>query len=214
MTSLKHFNKLTMSVIAFFLSATCVFAEPAEDPEKIIEKLFWGNLYVKGGNTFYCNEPFKSKSPLLAASHVYSGSWVRDNLRCGTKRQCERESEDYKRIMADLHNVVPADSYFDFKRKNALFGTLDQALKPNKCGIRKKFQVIEPPNRIKGDIARIMFYMNKRYQLPLMTNVPELKRWHELDPPDAAEQARNRAIAALQGESNPYIDDPKLADSL
>ena len=184
------------------------------DPEEIIESLFWGQLYKGGGNTYYCGEPFQSKTPLIVASYVYSATWIRDVLQCGTSRQCKRESEQYNRLLSDLHNLVPADSYFDFKRKNALFGTLDESVAPNKCGIRKKLHVIEPPTRLKGDIARILFYMHHKYKLPLMTTYLELKRWHDMDPPDADEKARDAAISALQGAGNPFVRDPGLANSI
>jgi endonuclease I len=41
-----------------------------------------------------------------------------------------------------------------------------------------------------------------------------LLRWHHLDPVDAFEQRRHERIVELQGNRNPFIDDPMLAQSL
>jgi deoxyribonuclease I len=61
----------------------------------------------------------------------------------------------------------------------------------------------------RGDIARAIFYFAVRYQ---QTVAPEqeaaLRSWHDADPPDATEQARNDAIAGLQKNRNPFIDRP------
>ncbi len=217
LTKIKNLLTFTVAVTTLFgtfITVTASHAQESTDPEEIIENLFWGKLYAKGGKTFYCSESFSSKTPLIVASYVYSSSWIRDVLQCGTSRQCKRESPRYNQILSDLHNLVPADSYFDFKRKNALFGTLDESVAPNKCGIRKKLHIIEPPARLKGDIARILFYMHQRYDLPLMTSYLELKRWHDMDPPDAEERARDKKIEALQGEANPFVSDPALADTI
>ena len=47
-----------------------------------------------------------------------------------------------------------------------------------------------------------------------MTTYLELKRWHDMDPPDADEKARDAAISALQGAGNPFVRDPGLANSI
>jgi len=36
--------------------------------------------------------------------------------------------------------------------------------------------------------------------------------WNRQDPPDAAERRRNDLIETFQGNRNPYIDDPSLAE--
>ena len=35
--------------------------------------------------------------------------------------------------------------------------------------------------------------------------------WHQADPPDAAELARNEVIYSFQGNRNPFIDHPEWA---
>ncbi len=86
----------------------------------------------------------------------------------------------------------------------------------------------EPRDVEKGDIARALFYMDVRYSgdsgsepdlvlqdLPssfgcdCMAILSTLLDWHGQDPPDAAEMAKNDLIFDLiQGNRNPFIDDP------
>ena len=40
-----------------------------------------------------------------------------------------------------------------------------------------------------------------------------LLAWHQADPPDAAELARNEVIYSFQGNRNPFIDHPEWATS-
>ncbi|AFM13893.1 endonuclease I family protein [Turneriella parva] len=91
--------------------------------------------------------------------------------------------------------------------------------------------VFEPPAGIKGDIARIYFYMATRYYLEdtCWQNVAAankanikgwqetmLRKWHNDDPVDDVERARNDLIHRIQGNRNPYVDHPewvaKIAD--
>ncbi len=85
----------------------------------------------------------------------------------------------------------------------------------------------EPRDEIKGDVARMLFYMATRYEgegaepdLELVngmsssssSNLGDLQTlilWHELDPVDAAELARNELVYSIQNNRNPFIDNPE-----
>ncbi len=89
----------------------------------------------------------------------------------------------------------------------------------------------EPPGAVKGDIARALFYMTVCYrgdrtnepalfltdatnQLSASTNLmgrlTTLLRWHEEDPVDARELAREELIySRFQGNRNPFVDRPE-----
>jgi endonuclease I len=89
----------------------------------------------------------------------------------------------------------------------------------------------EPINEYKGDFARAHLYMATRYQNLVAgweTNSTEsnqvlngttyqafenwqlqlLFKWHQQDPVSAKEVSRNNAIYALQGNRNPFVDNP------
>ncbi len=97
-------------------------------------------------------------------------------------------------------------------------------------------------NKRKGDVARAVMYMAVRYEggthpttgqnepdLELTDNpalivatssspaymglMSTLLAWHQADPPDAGELARNEVIYSFQGNRNPFIDHPEWATS-
>ena len=96
----------------------------------------------------------------------------------------------------------------------------------------EKIEIFEPRDEDKGDVARIIFYMDVRYEgdsgeLDLeMTenyqygNSPRhavrstLLVWHNQDPVDDFERNRNNVIYDYQGNRNPFIDHPELVNHL
>lgn len=97
-------------------------------------------------------------------------------------------------------------------------------------------------NKRKGDLARAILYMAVRYEggahpvngqsepdLELTDNralivvtsgspaymglLSDLLQWHQADPPDDAERARNQVIYSFQGNRNPFIDHPEWASA-
>lgn len=199
-------------VVALLMTVFCTLAYA--DHAHVLEEKLWGKLYKNGGNTFFCNEPFESKTPLISESYIYSSSWIKDHLQCGTKRQCNKNSPQYSKIMSDLHNIVIADAYLEFKRKNATYGDLEDENPIIKCDIRKSLYTIEPPDKIKGDIARTIFYMHQQYELPITMSYSLLLLWHQADPPDEAEKSRNKKIFEIQGNENPFINNPGLVHTI
>ena len=94
--------------------------------------------------------------------------------------------------------------------------------------------VFEPRDIDKGDVARIIFYMDVRYDgdndeldlemtedvLSISSKLPRhgvrstLLEWHAKDPVDDFERNRNNVIYGYQGNRNPFIDHPELVDYL
>ena len=186
------------------------------DPETAISKHFWPEVYAEGGTTLYCTTPFSGADNLKAA-HLYSVKQIKNALECMTDSQCTVKTPAYMYMVSDLHNLYPAEADIETKRRQAAFGSLaNSARMPNDlgCNTQATFHLIEPSAEAKGNIARAYFYMHHAYRLPLGAELALLKKWHEDDPVDAAELARNDKIAAIQGTRNPFIDDPKLADTL
>lgn len=92
--------------------------------------------------------------------------------------------------------------------------------------------VYEPRNAHKGDAARALLYMSLRYdglngynwtfdnlnnvKLPALNEDPQdvavLLAWHQNDPPDSYEIARNDYIQSIQQNRNPFIDHPEYSD--
>ena len=59
---------------------------------------------------------------------------------------------------------------------------------------------------IKGDIARIYFYMSDRYNINLSKQERKIMEvWNKLDPVDEWERVKNKRVLRLQGNGNKYI---------
>ena len=100
---------------------------------------------------------------------------------------------------ADMHNLKPADVAENSRRGNLPFGYMSGS------------GVYEPHDDVKGDIARILFYMATMYPALNIDNLGDLDvlmQWHIIDPVDDFERNRNEVIYKYQKNRNPYIDNP------
>ncbi len=89
----------------------------------------------------------------------------------------------------------------------------------------------EPRDEVKGDVARMIFYMaiayddeeldlevvndpeeDKDLKLPVYGDIDDLLRWHIEDPVSEKEILRNQIIYGYQGNRNPFIDKPELVE--
>ncbi|PKM25525.1 MAG: endonuclease I [Gammaproteobacteria bacterium HGW-Gammaproteobacteria-13] len=185
------------------------------DPKAAVQ-LFWSQLYGQGGSTLYCGKEFTEESGQLKASAIYSSKQLKSALRCVTDRQCGIMNPRYVYMASDLHNLYPALTRVELVRRNAQFGDLDDSV-PSKfadigCDMKTSFQLVEPRDEAKGNVARAIFYMHVEYDLPIVGQVQMYKKWHQMDPPDAEEKARNDKVASLQGTRNRFIDNPELVE--
>ncbi|MBR1787960.1 MAG: endonuclease [Bacteroidaceae bacterium] len=140
-------------------------------------------------------------------------------------------------IKSDIVHVLPTDGYVNNRRGNYPFGEVGTAtytsnggyckLGSAKSGLGYSGTVFEPADEIKGDLARIYFYMATCYQdkctswgnnvftgttySPLSSwSLTMFMRWSEEDPVDDIEIARNNAVQDVQGNRNPFVDFPGL----
>lgn len=90
----------------------------------------------------------------------------------------------------------------------------------------------EPRDAVKGDVARMLFYMAVRYEggdgfndlelstvsgsaVPRLGDVDVLLQWNAADPVDTFEMRRNDRIhAQWQGNRNPFVDHPEWAAAI
>ena len=106
---------------------------------------------------------------------------------------------------ADIHHLRPCHQSENSSRGNTPYGV--------------STGYYEPKDEVKGDVARILFYMYTRYQeadrYPLTTvceSFNMLLMWNILDPVDELETQRNEQGYLIQGNRNPFIDYPAYAD--
>ena len=123
----------------------------------------------------------------------------------------------------DCHHIAPSDASVNADRGNLDF---DNGGTPHQEATGCKFDSDswEPRNEVKGDVARMIFYMATRYETPLdlevnnqvnnnfnpfMGKLSTLVQWHYQDTVDAFEKRRNNVIYSYQGNRNPFIDHPE-----
>ena len=179
--------------------------------------LLWGVVYANGGETLYCGRKFAAhKSRNINIEHVFPMSWVAWHLQCGKRRACRSSSEEFNRIEADLHNLWPSLIDINKARRSHPFGLIKgEAHLRRDCDfeVDERRRVVEPRERARGKIARSMFYMANEYGLKIRPGLAKtLKRWNREHPVGTNEQRRNQIIEEIQGNRNPYIDNPRLAD--
>jgi len=127
---------------------------------------------------------------------------------------------------SDLHHLRPADPSVNSSKSNKLFGEVEKEREVmlselnggGGSGCYSDATYFEPRDEVKGDVARIIFYLFTRYPESDdydFTDVAEslelLLEWHNNDPVDEFERLRNDKIAEYQGNRNPYIDNPQYA---
>jgi len=170
-------------------------------------------VYANGGDSLYCQVPFSSDDRSTRVDSLYGSHLIMRHFNCITARQCDKKPA-YAAIANDLHNLYPIQRSVEIDRRGSQFGDLPPDSNQSDCGYKLSFQTFEPPDHAKGNVARAVLYMHKQHNLPLVGTLEMYQRWHRLDPPDAAEKARNNDIARIQGNRNTYIDNPDLVDRL
>ncbi|GEM_PF-266399 len=137
----------------------------------------------------------------------------------------------------DVHHIRPTDVSVNAKRGSLDFdmgGNLyTDGDGPTEC--RYDNDSWEPRDAVKGDVARMLYYMVVRYEgddtsydlelvdftpsttskEPLFGKQSTLYEWHWSDPVDAWERRRNdRIYNHWQHNRNPFIDHPEFTDRL
>lgn len=133
----------------------------------------------------------------------------------------------------DVHHLRPTDVTVNSKRGSLDFdngGTLyTDGDGPTEC--RYDNDSWEPRDAVKGDVARMMYYMAVRYEAddpydlelvektgtsgPVFGRRSTLYNWHNQDPVSDFERRRNEIIYTdYQKNRNPFIDFPAFVDRL
>lgn len=128
-------------------------------------------------------------------------------------------------MRSDLHILMATFAGPNEIRGNLPFGVVKG--RPdyrNEAGAKRGGGVFEPPDFTKGRVARAMLYFYARYHLaPFFdlraaefwnSQVETLLDWNRRFPPTVEDRRRNDLDESFQGNRNPFIDDPTLADRI
>lgn len=143
-------------------------------------------------------------------------------------------NDDFRTAYTDAHHLRPADWSMNTTRSNLDFDNGGEPIEESPENY-KDSDSFEPRSDVKGDVARMMFYMAARYNGAAVDATPDLVlvdytgtasgsaefgklcslwEWHHADPVDARETNRNNVIFEYQGNRNPFIDRPEWVDDI
>lgn len=202
-------------------------------------KSFRGLGYKRGSKpALFGDVDLKSDSEGYYVKDVYCNFMIRDKV--GPSKQPKNnvmnvehtwpQSKGAKREPArgDLHHLFPTDSRANSTRGNHPFGEVEGEDATDGCPISQKGKIInpntgnrtsthgfQPPKEHRGNVARAMFYVSARYGYRI-SDLEEyyLRKWHNDDPVDSEEIARNDAVQENQGNRNPFIDFPQIVERI
>jgi len=139
--------------------------------------------------------------------HVYARSLANPSL-----------DTNYPSAGTDAHNLRASDGQMNSSRSNRVFSEANGIATITAQGH------FYPGDEWKGDIARIIMYMYLRYPNQCLANniasgtnnfhpdMPDVfLEWNVEDPVSSFEVQRNNTIASVQGNRNPFIDNPYIA---
>ena len=169
--------------------------------------------------------------------HVVGNGWNREHVWAKSRGNFGTK----KGAGTDVHHIRVADASTNNNRSNRSF---DECATPyiDKKGIysgetpsfKCKAWAWEPRDKVKGDVARMLFYMAVRYEgedgepdLELVDSVMAredtsslhgklsvLLQWHNEDPVDNYERYRNHIVYQYQCNRNPFIDHPEFVERI
>ncbi len=132
----------------------------------------------------------------------------------------------------DIHHLRPSDASVNATRGNKDFDNGGSEISEAPGNFTDN-DSIEPRDAMKGDLARMMFYLDVRYNGNDASGVPDLKlvnytgtsgatlgslcvllAWHNQDPVSDEEIARHARIVERQGNRNPFVDYPAWANEI
>lgn len=142
----------------------------------------------------------------------------------------------------DLHHMRAAEAYTNSTFHNDYdYGVVEGGASDdygnkyvNKTDSPTGYAMYEPRDAVKGDIARMIMYMDVRYEGDDLSDNIELSiaennsspsslegyigsldvllQWHINDPVDDLERRRNDMVYEKQGNRNPFVDHPEYAN--
>ena len=142
---------------------------------------------------------------LISATWDQGATWNREHVwpKSLSGDLYKKTDNSYRGAGSDMHMLRPTKSSINSSRGNKMFGTTGSCY--------------EPRDEVKGDVARILFYMSVHYDMDIeslgvASSIEMLLEWNKLDPVDEKEAARNEVVKSKQGNYNPFVDCEEFAD--
>lgn len=128
-------------------------------------------------------------------------------------------------MRSDVHHLMTTFMHPNSVRAALPFGVVrGRPEYQNDAGAKMGGGVFEPPDAVKGVVARRMLYFYARYKDSRFMGrksaqfwnrqIDVLLDWNRRFPPNADEMQRNDRAQEWQGNRNPFVDDHALADRI
>lgn len=145
----------------------------------------------------------KFRATRVEAEHIVPASLLpARKFECWKISRFECESTDPKAqaMLFDLHNLAPSVGQLNLIRGNMRYGETKGTFNPPDC--------------VKGDVARVWFYMRFKHKLEFLPGEEEMfLRWSKMDPVSPWENERERRIRNHNSIANPYVKGQEPDDS-
>lgn len=168
----------------------------------------------------YIPKKDNARAHRLEAEHVLPAFWIakfhpNENCwqareSCGSARECcLKNSDRFKKAHNDLVNLFPSIGELNGNRSNFLYDILENENRNyGSCDfeVDSLQKLSEPKDDIRGDIARIYYYMRDTYDLQFPAEITsQLSQWSLSDPISQKELDRDMKVRETQGSSNSFI---------
>ncbi len=191
-------------------------------------------IYEKSSlkKTFYCNCRYSNyknidrgscgykprrenrRSKQVEWEHIYPISrfgktrpcwWKAKTLKKNPREYCAKNDNIYRRAENDAINLVPSVGELNLVRSNHSFGhVIGEERRFGSCDFEDRNKITEPKENIRGDIARIWFYMESVHKVPITRKDKLiLLKWKKDDPLTNEERYLwNKKIRMMKNETN------------
>ncbi len=145
--------------------------------------------------------------------HIYPVSRMMKSV-CGdqSRQDCRRTNERFQAMEKDVHNIFPVSDLISNLRDGRDFGEVEGEVdRVRGCDfeVDEDRGIAEPPDARKGNVARVMLYMQLRHDLPLTSEESALfSKWSRDDKITNGEVRRNQQLTRIQRNRNSFVPLP------
>jgi len=174
-------------------------------------------LIIQDDKYYSPRKPFyKSGKPNIRATrveweHAMPAHNFGQHLACwkqGGRKACKKD-KTFQTMESDMHNLVPAIGEVNGDRSNYRYGANKPKLgQYGQCSMEIDFKAKRAyvKDDIRGDIARIYFYMSDKYNINLSKQERKIMEvWDRQDPVSEWERIKNKRVEKIQGNQNKFI---------
>ena len=169
-------------------------------------------LVIPDVSKYSPRKPNRPETKFINWEHVMPANRFGQNLDCwkkGGRKGCKNDLL-FNQMESDMHNLTPSIAEINSDRGNFNYGNkIPSQGQYGNCKAESDFRnkLFYPKEDIRGDIARIYFYMSEKYKIGLSADETAMfKTWNKNDPVSQWEKIKNQRVKKLQGNDNRFVE--------